>query len=73
MEGEMPLGEPLVAQTVFVIKNKPPALPKRSQWSKNKQKIKQKNSPSVKKSSESGPFLDPGPADCAKRLQSLEK
>ena len=74
---------PLVAQTAFVIKkcskNGPQALAKCAQERKMSQKWlprtprlwkrAQKRTPSVKQISQSGPFSDQGPADCAKRLQ----
>ena len=43
---EIPIGAPLVVQTVFVMKKWVPALPKCSQGSKNEPKMKQKSPPS---------------------------
>ncbi len=68
--GVAPPGAPLVAQPVFGPQKWSPALPKCSQWSKNKPKIIPKSPKIAKKSSKSQAFSGPGLADCAKRLQS---
>ena len=64
--GEIPIGAPLVVQTVFVMKKLSPSaakvLPRLEKLAKN-------YPPSAKMRSESRPFSDLGPADCAKRLQ----
>ena len=56
----MPLGAPLVGQTVFVIKKWAPGAPKVCSRIGNELKMKPKRSPSAKMNSKSGPFSEPG-------------
>ena len=68
LSGEMPLGAPLVVQTVFVIKKWAPSAPKVLPIEKIT-KNDTKELPECEKELKKWICLDPGPADCAKRLQ----
>ena len=69
ISGVAPLGAPLVAQTAFGHQKLPPRAPKVPPMIEKSTKSDPKEPPIAKKSFQIQAFWEPGPADCAKRLQ----
>ena len=69
ISGVAPLGAPLVAQTAIGHQKLAPSAPKVLQMIKKSTKNNTKEPPIAKKNSRIQFVSEPGPADCAKRLQ----
>ena len=69
ISGVAPLGAPLVALTAFGHQKLAPRAPKAPPMIEKSTKNDAKEPPDSKKSFQIQVFWEPGPADCAKRLQ----